>query len=179
MTILFTSVVRSSTQGNSHGGIHQLDSDITQVFDHHDQQISWEGHGGMRGLRGIATYKDYILAASSVELFFFDQDFNKVKSFRNPNLKNNHSALVHGDLLYLTCTSTDCILIFDLISEKFIEGISISWPERPLEVFKGKSNHPGSFSNLENPDPEEYYKYFFFDRFDFILVHGTKILGQI
>lgn len=166
--IYFTSVVRSIEKGNSHGGIYSFDTNteqVKQVYDHNDQQISWQGHGGDRGLRGIVNYKNNIIASSHNELFFFDDEFTVIKSFKNPNLRNNHSAKINEDILYLTCTNSDCVLMFDLITEKFIEGIRLSWPGRDtFEVFKKPSNHPGSINNLGND--KDYLKYFSYDKFD-------------
>ncbi len=93
-----------------------------QVVDWNDQSIDWQGRGADRGLRGLAFYKDMIIAAASDEFFFYDQSFHIVKSFRSPFLKHCHEIFIDNDTLYLSSTGFDSILIFNLITEKFEKG---------------------------------------------------------
>jgi hypothetical protein len=123
--IICTSVIRSSIQGESHGGMYLVDlnkGSFKQVVDWNDQSIDWQGRGADRGLRGLAFYKDLIIAAASDEFFFYDQTFRIVKSFRSPYLKHCHEIFIENDKLYLSSTGFDSILIFNLITEKFERG---------------------------------------------------------
>lgn len=59
-TVIASSVIRTSSQGESHGGLYLVDLEtgsFEQVLDWNDGSISWEGRGAERGLRGIAVAK--------------------------------------------------------------------------------------------------------------------------
>ena len=48
-TVIATSVVRSTHQGESHGGVYLIDlnsGQYDQVIDWNDDSINWEGRGG-------------------------------------------------------------------------------------------------------------------------------------
>ena len=80
-TLIATSVVRGSQQGESHGGIYTVDFANRSGELHVDwntSEIDFEGRGADRGLRGIAFDGDDIYVAASDELFCYDRDF-KVK----------------------------------------------------------------------------------------------------
>ena len=71
-TVVVSSVVRSTYQGESHGGVYLIDlenEDVKKVVDWNAFNISWEGRGGDRGLRGIAFYKNRVYLAASNEIF--------------------------------------------------------------------------------------------------------------
>lgn len=126
--IICTSVIRSTYQGESHGGCYIVDLEsekITQVLDWNDGSISWEGRGNDRGLRGIAFFKKNIYIAASDEIFVFDDTFKIIKSYRNKYLKHCHEIFLYNNLLYLTSTGFNSILIFDLYKNKFIKGYCI------------------------------------------------------
>jgi len=56
-TLVATSVVRGSHQGESHGGVYLVDfaaRSVDQVIDWNTADIDWQGRGWDRGLRGIA-----------------------------------------------------------------------------------------------------------------------------
>ena len=56
-TLIATSVVRGSQQGESHGGVYLADfaaQEVTQVVDWNTDEIDWQGRGWDSGLRGIA-----------------------------------------------------------------------------------------------------------------------------
>ena len=120
--IITSSVIRSSQQGESHGGVYLVDlntQEFQQVIDWNDQSISWEGRGWDRGLRGIAFYEDMIYLAASDEVFIYDQQFNIVASIRNPYLKHCHEICIDEHRLYLTSTGFDAILEYDLSAGEF------------------------------------------------------------
>jgi hypothetical protein len=134
-------VIRSSEQGNSHGGVYLVNlakNSFQQVVDWNDQSISWEGRGWDRGLRGIAFYDEHIYLAASDELFVYDQDFTIVKSFTNPYLKHCHEISIYQQRLYLTSTGFDAILEFDLTKEQFTrawQAVSINGQITDLRPF--------------------------------------------
>lgn len=123
--IICTSVIRSSQQGESHGGMYIVDFNTKksrQVLDWNDQTIDWQGRGADRGLRGIAFYDGLIIAAASDEIFFYDQQFNMIEAYKNEYLKHCHEICVAGDTLYLSSTGYDSILTFDLVTREFKNG---------------------------------------------------------
>lgn len=131
--VLVSSVIRSSQEGESHGGIYIVDLEtekFKQVIDWNDATISWEGRGGDRGLRGIAFYKETIYMAASDELFCFDSQFKIKASYKNDYLKHAHEIFIEEDRLYISSTGFDTILIFDLLNKKFIEAFCFRRKER-------------------------------------------------
>ena len=88
-TLVATSVVRGSRQGESHGGVFLIDLDgqrVAQAIDWNKSEIDWTGRGWDRGLRGMAFYGNEIYIAASDELFVYDQAFNIKRSFRSEYL---------------------------------------------------------------------------------------------
>lgn len=137
--ILTSSVIRSSQQGESHGGVYLVDfesSNVKQVLDWDDPDIDWDGRGKDRGLRGIAFYNDQIILAASNEIFFYDKNFKQICSYTNKYLNHCHEICINGDMLYLTSTGFDSILEFDLKNKKFIKGFEIRYPGKVLSVRK-------------------------------------------
>jgi len=128
-TLIATSVVRGSQQGESHGGVYLVDfaaQEINQVVDWNTADIDWQGRGWDRGLRGIAFFGGDIYIAASDELFVYDQDFRIRHSFRNTYLKHCHEIFRLNNHLYLTSTGHDSILAFDLEMQKFIWAIHLA-----------------------------------------------------
>ena len=71
-TLIATSVVRGSHQGESHGGVYLVDfqdQSVEQVVDWDSADIDWQGRGWDRGLRGIAFDGERVFIAASNELF--------------------------------------------------------------------------------------------------------------
>lgn len=127
--VLATSVVRSTHQGESHGGIYLIDlgsGNRQRLMDWNDPAINWEGRGADRGLRGIAFHKEHILVAASDELFIYDREFNIVDSFRNEYLKHCHEIHRVEDMLWLASTGSDCALGFDLSVGRFSIGYHVT-----------------------------------------------------
>ena len=124
--LIATSVVRGSEQGQSHGGVFIVDpasQAVLQMLDWNTADIDWSGRGWDRGLRGIAFHGDEVYIAASDELFVYDQQFTKLRSFRNQYLKHCHEICVHDGRLYLTSTGFDSVLAFDLASQEFTWGL--------------------------------------------------------
>ena len=123
--VIASSVIRSSHQGESHGGLYLVDlnSDkVQKVLDWDDCSIDWEGRGADRGLRGIAFYNKDIYIAASDEIFIFDKEFSIKNSIQNQYLKHCHEIYINDDNLYLTSTGFDSLLIYNIPSKKFIGG---------------------------------------------------------
>ena len=94
-TLVATSVVRGSQQGESHGGVFTVDFEKREVVQHIDwnrSDIDFEGRGADRGLRGIAFNGDDILIAASDELFRYDRSFKIKTSNKNHYLKPTDST---------------------------------------------------------------------------------------
>lgn len=129
--VVLSSVVRSTHQGESHGGVYLVDLEtrgIQQVIDWNDPTISWEGRGADRGLRGIAFSADRVFLAASDEVFVYDRSFRLQGTFKNRYLKHCHEITVAGDTLYMTSTGFDSILELDLKRERFVRGYCLRFP---------------------------------------------------
>lgn len=127
-TLIATSVVRGSHQGESHGGVYLVDfagQAIEQVIDWNTADIDWQGRGWDRGLRGIAFDGERVFIAASNELFVYSPDFELLASYRNPWLMHCHEICVFQRRLYLASTGFDSILGFDLDQNCFCFGLSI------------------------------------------------------
>lgn len=125
-TVLVTEVIRSTHQGQFHGGAHLVNletGESRKVLSWDDGTIAFDGRGGMRGLRGIAFHNNEIYIAGTDELFVFDQNFNRLRSFPCANLTQCHEICINDHTLYLTSTKRDAILEFDLQAQAFTVGL--------------------------------------------------------
>jgi hypothetical protein len=123
--VLCTTVVRSAHHGSSHGGAYLVDlaaGEHRQMLDWNDETIDWSGRGGDRGLRGIAIHGDDIYIAAADEIFVFDREFRRLRSFRHACLGLCHEIFIAGERLYLTSTAFDSILVYDLSARCFTGG---------------------------------------------------------
>lgn len=130
-TIVASSVIRSTHQGESHGGVYLVDlntESYKQVIDWDDPTISWEGRGADRGLRGIAIWNDRLYLAASNEVFIFDKKFSLIGSLKNEYLNHCHEIDVWDDRLYLTSTGFDAVLEVDLTTHQFTRGFGFRMP---------------------------------------------------
>jgi hypothetical protein len=128
--VVLSSVVRSTHQGESHGGVYVVDfatRSIEQVLDWDDPSISWEGRGADRGLRGIAFHGEHVYLAASDEIFVYDRHFQMQGSFRNAYLKHCHEITVDRDRLLVTSTGFDSVLEYDLTRAAFTDGYLIRY----------------------------------------------------
>jgi len=149
-TLIATSVVRGSQQGESHGGVYLVDLDKERValaIDWNTASIDWQGRGWDRGLRGIAFDRDKIYIAASDELFVYDRDFNQLASYRSLHLKHCHEIFRYKRRLYLTSTGFDAVLGFDLDELRFSWGLKIG---RVADDFRAVPFLPGA---VEGPAP--------------------------
>ena len=127
--LLATSVVRGSEKGQSHGGVYLIDfasQTVEQKIDWNTSEIDFTGRGWDRGLRGIEFTEDAAWIAASDELFCYTQDFELIASYRNPYLRHCHEICRRDQLLFLTSTGFDSILVFHLESREFIWGLYVS-----------------------------------------------------
>jgi len=127
--LITTSVVRGSSQGESHGGVYLLDLEnqiVEQKIDWNRTDIDWQGRGWDRGLRGIAFDGDIIYIAASDELFAYTPDFEVVGSWKNAYLKHCHEICVYDRTLFITSTAFDSILAFNLDEKRFGWGLRIT-----------------------------------------------------
>lgn len=146
-TVLMTDVIRSTRQGQSHGGAYLIDLEtgsFRQVIDHNASDINWEGRGMGRGLRGIAYDDDEIYIAASDELFVYDPEFNLLRSHTCPNLHHAHEICKDGRKLFVTSTTHDSVLEFDLDQKVFSNAWYIRAEQRP-----GPSGLPMSVSRYD------------------------------
>lgn len=124
-TVITTSVVRSSHQGESHGGIYLVDlesGEASRKVDWNTCDIDWEGRGGDRGLRGIAFHGNNLYIASSDEIIVFDSGFKRMRSLRNNYLRHCHEITIHQDRLYISSTGFDSVLVYDISADRFVKG---------------------------------------------------------
>ncbi|MCP5129835.1 MAG: hypothetical protein H6985_09660 [Pseudomonadales bacterium] len=127
-TLIASSVVRGTHQGESHGGVFLVDftrQSVTQVIDWNTVDIDWQGRGWDRGLRGIAFDGERVFVAASNELFVYTPDFKLLGSYRNRFLMHCHEICVYQRRLYLTSTGFDTVLGFDLDSNRFCFGLHL------------------------------------------------------
>lgn len=124
-TILTTSVIRSTEKGEAHGGLYKVDLETghsTLLFSWDDTHIDFEGRGGERGLRGLAQYNGYIYICSCSEVIQYDMNFNQIQKFTCPYLYNLHDVWVYNDVLYITSTGYDSVVLFDLRTHQFTDA---------------------------------------------------------
>jgi hypothetical protein len=127
-TLIATSVVRGSQQGESHGGIYLVDfeNQVAEIMvDWDDSGIDFTGRGWDRGLRGIEFNGGEIFVAASDELFVYDQGFNVKRSYKNTFLRHAHEINKFENLLFVTSTGYDSLLVFDLNRDEFTRGIHL------------------------------------------------------
>lgn len=142
-TLVATSVVRGSRQGESHGGIYLIDLDrqrVAQPVNWDTADIDWQGRGWDRGLRGVAFDSDRVYVAASDELFVYSPSFELIASYRSPYLKHCHEIQRYKRRLYITSTGHDAILGFDLDEERFSWGMHVS---RTIDGFQATPFAPG------------------------------------
>ena len=141
-TLVATSVVRGSQQGESHGGVYLIDLDqerVAQPIDWNTIHIEWQGRGWDRGLRGIEFDDDKVFIAASDELFVYNRDFEQIASYRSPYLKHCHEISRYKRRLYLTSTGYDSVIGFDLDKLEFSWGMHIV---KTPGGFRGNPFHP-------------------------------------
>lgn len=154
VTLVTTSVVRGSQQGQSHGGVYLIDLDrrsVVQTIDWNRSDIEWRGRGWDRGLRGIAFDGETVYIAASDEIFAYAPDFRLLGSWRNPYLRHCHEITVHRRSLFLTSTGFDSILAFDLDRRQFNWALHVSmedWGFKGVAYDPAQSDGPMMLNKL-------------------------------
>lgn len=154
--VVLSSVVRSTHQGESHGGVYLVDLEtgaIEQKLDWNDPSISWEGRGADRGLRGIAFRDDRLYLAASDEVFVYDKDFRPRGSFTNRYLKHCHEISVAGDALFMASTGYDSVLEYDLCAGRFRRGYCLRL-DRFRKLRKKLTLRPRPALSIFDPDAD-------------------------
>ncbi len=157
-TLIATSVVRGTQQGESHGGVYLIDLEkqkVAQTIDWNKSEIDWQGRGWDRGLRGIAFDGDLVYIAASDELFVYTPAFDLITSYRNPYLKHCHEIFCFQRRLYLTSTGHDSILGFDLDEKRFSWGLQIretggEFSGTPFDPNSTTGPMPSNYLHLNN-----------------------------
>lgn len=157
-TLIASSVVRGSHQGESHGGVYLVDFEheqVRQVIDWNTMDIDWQGRGWDRGLRGIAFDGERVFIAASNELFVYNPDFELQASYRNPFLMHAHEIAVYQRRLYITSTGFDAILGFDLDSNRFCLGLHLvalggGYQGSPFDPESEQGPAPGNKLHVNN-----------------------------
>ncbi len=141
-TLIATSVVRGSQQGESHGGVYKVDfekHEVEQQVDWNTSEIDFEGRGADRGMRGIAVDGDDILIAASDELFRYDRNFKIKTGNKNYYLKHCHEICRFEKTIFLTSTGFDSLLAFDLGDLSFVWGFHL---QRQYDKWAGHTFDP-------------------------------------
>ena len=157
-TIIATSVVRGSQQGESHGGIYLVDfqkQEANLVVDWDDSGIDFTGRGWDRGLRGIEFRGDEIYIAASDEIFVYDPNFQVKRSYKNRFLKHAHEINRFENLLFITSTGFDSLLVFDLDRDEFTRGLHLrktqeGWKSQLYDPKTEDGPEPGNTLHLNN-----------------------------
>jgi hypothetical protein len=157
-TVLVTEVIRSSKQGESHGGAHLVDLGAgthRRVLDWDEMGIDWSGRGGGRGLRGIAFHNERVVIGAGNELFLFDPEFNLLSSHPAPYCRDCHETFLDGDRLLITATGFDALLEFDLGSLEYTGGLHFSVKQTRVETPQGPRSVPMVYGEAFDPRAPE------------------------
>jgi len=132
-TVLVSSIVRLSSQGEAHGLLDLVDlesGNIEHKIEWNDEKIDWSGRGTGRGLLGIVYHGDEVYIGASEALLVFDRQLRHQRSFRSPYLKQTHAIATDGQRIFVTSTGFDSLLTFDLATQRFTHGLTIrmKWP---------------------------------------------------
>jgi hypothetical protein len=138
LTVLaVTTVVRGSHQGERHGAVYLLDMDGqrgAQVLEWTRPAISWQGHGGARGLRGIGVAGEHVLVLTDAELLVFSPEFELLASHRSPYLGSAQGLAIFEHRVYVISAAFDVVVAFDLQLNRFAWGLQVSNDETGLRA---------------------------------------------
>ena len=126
--IAATTVIRGSQPGASHGGVYLVDLDGQRgahLLDWTRPSIDWSGHGGGRGLRGLAFGDDRVYVAGASELFSFAPDFALLGVHSSPYLGQAQAVACFEGRIYVVSAAYDAVLAFDLQAGRFDWGLQI------------------------------------------------------
>jgi len=138
MTVLAaTTIFRGTIKGEQHGAVYLLDLQQqagAQVLSWTRPAISWEGHGGARGLRGIGFAADRVYIAAASELLVFSPEFELLANHRSPYLDEAQGLAVFENRIYVVSAAFDALLAFDLELKRFAWGLQLSSDEAGLRA---------------------------------------------
>ena len=126
--IAATTVIRGSQPGASHGGVYLVDLDRRRgahLLDWTRPSIDWSGHGGGRGLRGLAFGDDRAYVAGASELFSFAPDFALLGVHSSPYLGHAQAVACFEGRVYVVSAAYDAVLALDLQAGRFDWGLQI------------------------------------------------------
>ena len=163
-TVVASCVVRSTYQGESHGGIMRVNletEEVVKMLDWNNPDINWCGRGGDRGVRGLAFFGHTLYALAGNELFAFEQDGEdgnqlvQVASYSSYYLFGTHEMWRHKEKLYLCSGEKDTILVFDLVSKRWIKSYYHNKDSMGLKSFdpntgKGYQNVTSGFIHTDS-----------------------------
>ena len=135
--IALTSCVRGSQKSQQHGAVYLIDLEGqagAQVLSWTSSAISWEGHGGGRGLRGIGFEKDKVFIATHDELLVFSPAFELLSRHRSPYLGGAQGLAVYENRVYVISAAFDALLAFDLALGQFAWGLQLSHDDAGLRA---------------------------------------------
>jgi hypothetical protein len=133
--IAATTVNRGSQPGASHGGVYLVDlakQRGAHLLDWNRPVIDWTGHGGGRGLRGLAVNGQDVFVAGAGELFRFTPDFELVGNHSCPYLGSAQAVACFEGRVYVVAAAYDSVLAFDPDSGRFDWGLQIAYDEAGL-----------------------------------------------
>lgn len=119
--VLASTVIRNTEGKDHHGELHLIDLEKVKskcVFKL-KKEISLEGRGTQRGLRGICFYKDLIYVGIFDGLIVFDNKFNVVDTHTDKKVMGCHEIDIHDNKIYLTATLSKSIVVFNIDKQKF------------------------------------------------------------
>jgi len=120
--IITSTVVRASQKGEAHGAVYLIDTEkeiVDKVIDYQAIDLDWTGRGGERGLRGIAFYKNRVYLAAHDRILIYNTAFMHIGNIENQYFGQIHEIMICEDRLYITSTSFDSIIIFNLKKMEF------------------------------------------------------------
>jgi hypothetical protein len=126
--LVATTVHRGSRKGEPHGGVFLVDLERRRgahTVTWTRPGIDWQGHGGDRGLRGIATHGERLYLAASEEILVFAPDFALLARHRSPYLRHAQALACFENRLYVASAAYDSILAFDLAAGRFDWGLQL------------------------------------------------------
>jgi len=133
--IAVTTVNRGSQPGESHGGVFLVDlagRRGAHVLDWTRPAIDWSGHGGGRGLRGLAVNDEQVFLAGADELFRCTPEFELAGVHTSPYLGQAQAVACFEGRVYVVSAAYDSVLALDLDSGRFDWGLQIADDEGGL-----------------------------------------------
>ena len=136
--------------------------------------------GNTRGCRGIVQCGDKILAANYHSVQIFDLDLNHIRNLSNDLFVGLHEIFLDNHRLWVTSTTIDAVLCFDINSNRLVEsywiremkGIAKHFSLEPAKIDKSIDNRLLHLStkHLEHPSHTHV---------NAVAVHDGRVYGLI